>query len=141
MKITHIGASTVGRLQFNDLGKEFKGGVTPDEQFIALDYQESMYLPDSGWVLRSAQKGDIKKYVDAGYLQVDDVQTLANNAEYTIEHDFNYAPQVTAVKAVTTTFVQCLYGTDYTAITNAALTETVFKNVSGGTLDFVIHAT
>jgi len=140
MKITNVGSAGSGRLLFNDLGKEIKG-VAPDEQHIALSPGNSVYLPDSGWILRSAQKGDIKRYVDAGLLQVDDVETIVNAATFTIEHDFNYVPTVTAVKADGVTWVQCVNGTDFTAVTNALLTETVFTNTSGGDLDFIIHIT
>jgi hypothetical protein len=140
MKIKHIGPSTSGRLLFNDLGKVTKG-VAPDEQHIALDYLESLYLPDSGEVLFSAQKGDIKRYAGAGLLEVNEPKTLANAAALTMIHNFNYVPNVTAVKKSGVTWIQAVCGVDYTAVTNAALTETVFTNISGGALDFIIRIT
>jgi len=73
-------------------------------------------------------------------LQVGDVETIANAGTLTITHNFNYVPTVNAVKD-DTGWVQAVNGTDYTAVTNAALTETVFTNVSGGELDFIINVT
>ena len=140
MKIKHVGSPTSGRLLFNDLGKVTKG-VAPDEQHVALDPGASLYLPDSGEVLFSAQKGDIKRYAGAGLLEVNEPKTLANAASLTIVHGFNYVPNVTAVKKSGVTWIQAAAGTDFRAVTDALLTETIFTNISGGALDFIIRIT
>ena len=126
------------RLLFNDIGKITKG-VSPQEQFIALDAGESVYLPNSKEVCYSATTGDARKYEDASLLDVNDIESLANDAELTITHNFKFVPTLSVSKKVSTDWVEAVPGTDYTATTNAALTETVIKNISGGTLDFYIN--
>lgn len=128
----------IERLTFNDLGKDVRG-VAPEEKHIALDPGESIYLLNSSGVLYSAMSGDARKYEDAGLLDINDIVALANNAELTITHNFMFVPPVAVSKKVATDWVGAIPGTDYTATTNAALTETVIKNISGGPLDFYVN--
>jgi len=137
MKFTANSANTE-RLLFNDLGKINKG-VSQQEQSIALDAGESVYLPNSLEVCYSATSGDARKYEDASLLDINDIETLANDAEMTIAHNFKFLPNVTVYKKVSTDWVEALVGTDYTATNNAAMTELVVKNISGGTLDLYVN--
>lgn len=139
MKFTAKTANT-RRLLFNDLGKVIKG-VAPDALplAIALDPGDSRYLANSGGVMFSAQIGDARKYEDASLLDINDIVNLANNAELAITHNFKYVPQMMVCKKVSTDWVEAVPGTDYTATTNAALTTTTIKNISGGTLDFYVN--
>ena len=137
MKFTAKTSNTT-RLLFNDLGKDVKG-VSPQEKFIALDAGDSVYLPDSSGVLYSAMEGDARRYEDNNLLDVNDIENLANAATYVVQHNFNYVPTVSVSKKVGSDWHQALVGTDYTAVTNAALTQTTITNVSGGTLDFYIR--
>ena len=56
-----------------------------------------------------------------------------------ITHNFKIVPGVQVSKKVATDWVEAVPGTDYTATTNAALTITTIKNISGGSLDFYIN--
>ena len=139
MKFAAKSSNTV-RLTFNDLGNVIKG-VAPDAvpNMLALDAGEAVYLANTSGVLYSSQYGDARKYEDASLLDINDIVSLANNAELTITHNFKFIPQLVVLKKVATDWVQALIDTDYTATTNAALTETVIKNISGGTLDFYVN--
>jgi len=131
-------SGNTSRLLFNDLGKINKG-VSPQEQGVALDAGESIYLPNSLEVCYSATSGDARKYEDGSLLDINDISSLANNAELTITHNFKFLPTITVYKKVGSDWVEALVGTDYTATNNAALTELVIKNISGGTLDFYVN--
>lgn len=126
------------RLLFNDIGKITKG-VSPQEQFVALDAGESVYLPNALDVCYSATSGDARKYEDASLLDINDVVSLADAAELTVAHNFKFIPTISVSKKVATDWVEALVATDYTATTNAAMTETVIKNISGGTLEFYVN--
>ena len=128
------------RLTFNDLGYVIKG-VSTDAvpNMLALDAGESVYLANTSGVLYSSQYGDARKYEAASLLDVNDIVTLANNAELTITHNFKFIPQISVSKDVAGSWVGAVAGTDYTATTNAALTETKIKNISGGSLKFYVN--
>ena len=132
--------SNISRLTFNDLGYVIKG-VSTDAvpNMIALDAGESVYLANTSGVLYSAQYGDARKYENAGLLDVNDIVALANNAELTITHNFKFIPQISVSKLVGGVWVGALVGTDFSATTNALLTETKIKNISGGALTFYVN--
>ena len=72
---------------------------------------------------------DAKKYKDAGLLRVNDLVPAAGTLVAT--HNFNFVPVVTVSKLVGGAWVAALVGTDYTATTNAAMTETTVVNLAG----------
>ena len=131
MKFTAKSANTKN-LSFNDLGKDVKG-VSPQEKSITLKPGQSVYLPDQSGVLYSATKGDAKKYAAAGLLDIND--SIAIGGTLVATHNFNIVPTVSAAKQVGVTWVAALVGTDYTATTNAAMTETTIVNLSGAVLN------
>ena len=126
------------RLTFNDLGKDVRG-VAPEEKHIALDPGESIYMLNSSGVLFSAMAGDARRYEDASLLDINDIVTLANSAELTITHNFKFIPPISVSKMTKAGWVQAINGTEYTATTDAALSVTTIKNISGGPLDFYVN--
>ena len=124
MKITNLTTET---LEFNDLGSHIKG-VSLVIRDIKLSAGASKYLVETGEVLLSAQEGDIKRFVAAGKLSIND--TVAVGATLTAVHNFNYIPTVSVSKVSGANFVPAL-AADYTATTNAALTTTVVVNLAG----------
>jgi hypothetical protein len=123
--------SNTSVLHFNDLGADIKG-VSLQEKGIALSPGQSVYLPDQSGVLYSATKGDAKRYAAAGLLDIDD--SVAIGATVVLTHNFNIIPKVSVAKYVGVTWVAALVGTDYTATTNAAKTQTTIVNISGAIL-------
>ena len=120
-------AGNTERLLFNDLNKITKG-VSPDDRHVALNPGDSIYLPDDGSSF-SAIAGDAHRYAAAGLLEIND--TIAIGATLVITHNFGITPTVSVVKAAGATWVAALVGTDYTATTNAAMTQTTIVNLSG----------
>ena len=133
MKFKNEGTKELG---FNDLGSEIKG-VSPTARNVVLREGDEVYLPETGNVLLSAQKGDAKRYSDASELSVNDTVSLANAAVKTITHNFNYLPVVTV--AILDTDWRVATTAEVEVRTNADLTETTVKNVSGATADFMIR--
>jgi hypothetical protein len=129
MKFTAKSANTK-RLMFNDLGKDVKG-VSPQEKNIALNPGASVYLPDQSGVLYSATKGDAKKFAAAGLLDIND--TIAIGGTLVATHNFNIVPTISASKDAAGTWIPAL-AADFTAVTNAAMTETTIANLSGALL-------
>jgi hypothetical protein len=136
MKLKHIGST--GKLEFNDLGKVVKG-VSPQEQSIALDPTESIYLPDGQDVMYSAQFGDAKKYKSAGLVAVNETVTIADAATLVITHNFCFIPKVTIARDNQGDWEDISFlATDLvTVITDAAMLETTITNISGG--DLTLH--
>ena len=136
MKITSI-SSENKRLELNDFGLETKG-VSPQGRKFALNKDDSAYLVETGEVLLSFQRGDAKRFLDAGEVTHNDVVSLAAGATFDVEHDFNFLPNTVVAKLVATDWVQ-VYDDTATATTNAAMDTTTVENVSGATETFQIR--
>ena len=137
MKITSLVAS--GVLTFNDFGQYIKG-VSPISRSIRLNPGESIYLVETGDVLLSAQAGDIKRFVDAGKLSVNDrALAVADSASVTVAHGFGYIPNVTVVLDPTGTPTAAIEGTDIVTTHNVAYTETYVQNITGAPADIDIR--
>lgn len=98
------------------------------------------YLPDTSEVLRSAQKGDIKKLLDAGMIETDDVVNLAaagnQGDSIVINHNLGYLPDVRVYKQVSQTWVDATGVMDI--VHNAAFTSTTISNPTAFALTFLI---
>ena len=136
MKITSV-SSEETRLTFNDFGQEIKG-VSPQGRKFAMNKDDSAYLVETGEVLLSFQRGDAKRFLDAGEVSHNDVVSLAGGATFEIEHGFNFLPNVVIAKQDSTDWIQ-VYDDTATATTNEAMDTTIVENVSGGTLTFQIR--
>jgi|GEM_PF-5309493 len=137
MKITSLVAK--GVLTFNDLGKVIKG-VSPIERSIRLNPGDSLYLQDTSEVLLSAQSGDIRRYVDAGKLSVNDrALTVADSATVTVEHNFGIIPNVTVIVDPTGTPTEAVVGTDVVITHDTSYNTTTVQNTTGGAADFDIR--
>ena len=136
MKIKNLTTQT---LVFNDFGKQIKG-VSPIDRAIRLDAGASLYLVETSEVLLSAQSGDIKRFKDAGKLQVNDrFAAVANNASVSIDHNFGFVPQVSVVKDPAGAADAAIIGTDVTFSHDAAYNVTTVTNISGGALTFDVR--
>ena len=133
MKITSLVAS--GVLEFNDLGSVMKG-VSPILRDIKLNPGESKYLLNTSDVLLSAQAGDIKRFLDAGKISINDRSlALADAGTIVIAHNFGFVPNVVVVKDVTGTPTNAIVGTDVDVTHDLDYNTTTVTNISGGALD------
>jgi hypothetical protein len=138
MKLTNIALE--GKLEFNDLGSYTKG-VSPQPIFVNLNPGDAVYLPDSGEAMFSAQAGDAHRYAKAGLLAVNETVTLGAAATYTINHNFGFLPRVTVARLNAGHWQDCGFDVVATvsAVSNAAMTQTVITNVSAGGLTLHIR--
>jgi roadblock/LC7 domain-containing protein len=138
MKFKNISAVS-STLEISDCGTYVKG-ITPQQRFVNLKQGDSVYLPDGSDVMYSAQAGDAHRYAAAGVVAVNDTVQLANAAAYTIAHNFNFLPKVTVAYNNGGVWEDCGFETGKVTVkTNAAMTQTVITNVSGGALTLHIR--
>ena len=136
MKIKNLSTQT---LFFNDFGKQIKG-VSPVDRSIRLDAGASLYLVETSEVLLSAQSGDIKRFKDAGKLELNDRFTaVADDASVSIDHNFGFVPQVSIVKDPAGAADAAVIGTDVTVSHDAAYNVTTITNISGAALTFDVR--
>jgi hypothetical protein len=76
---------------------------------IYLGPGRSVYLPNTSEVVRSAYKGELRKWADHGVVELEDVVDLDASGgpddSVTLTHDFGLPPQVFVLKQVSTTWV------------------------------------
>ncbi len=100
----------------------------------------SKYLPDTSEVVRSAMRGDIKKFKDAGKITLDDQVDLAAdgdpNDSVVLSHNLGYLPDVRVYKKVGNTWVDATGVMDI--VHNAAFTTTTISNPTAFALTFLI---
>ena len=107
MKVTNIFTIT---LYFNDLRLTHASQVESrpgEDQYLKPGY--SVYLPNTSEVLRSAYKGDLRKWKNKGYITLEDTDTLAANGglgdHIALVHNFGLPPSVYVLKQVGVTWV------------------------------------
>jgi hypothetical protein len=135
MKITNV--STI-RIYLHDLrfiAQAQTEGRQGEDRY--LNPGQSVYLPNTTEVIRSAFKGDLRKWRDNGIITLEDNVTLAGGANVVLNHNFGLPPDVSVVKAVGPTWVDAT-GT-FNAVHNAAFTTTTITNTTGGALTFLIR--
>lgn len=96
-----------------------------------------VYLPNTSEVVRSAFKGDLRRWRDMGIVELEDTVTLASGANIVLTHDFGLPPIVAVQKQVTTTWVDAT-GT-FDAVHNDDFTTTTITNTTGGSLTYFIR--
>lgn len=104
----------------------------------------SVYLPNTSQVLRSAYDGDLRAWLEAGVVELEDTVTLAGGASVTLQHNFGYAPVVHVLKKVGLTWVDATGTYDAVHSVTPGLTPQVFvsveiTNTTGGPLNFYIR--
>ena len=136
MKVTNL--STTKTLYFTDL-KLIRQSLTeanPTEEFY-LSPSTSKYLPNTSEVIRSAYKGHLRKWADAGLISLEDVVEIESGNDYDIVHNLYVAPGVYILKQVGETWVDATGTVDI--VHNAAFTTVTITNVSGSDLTFLIR--
>lgn len=138
MKVTNISTKKIYLKDLKFLGQSQTEGRRGEDCYIAAG--ASKYIPDTSEVLRSAQKGDLKKWKDAGIISLDDTVNLAANGnpgdEVTITHNLGYLPDVRVYKQVGQTWVDATGVMDITH--NAAFTTTTIGNPTAFALTYLI---
>ncbi len=110
-----------------------------------LGPSQSVYLPDTSDVLRSAQKGDLFQFSKAGKVRLNDSIALAAapgpGSSVTLLHGLGYIPHVIVVKKVmvgpVVTWVDATGTLDI--VHNATFTETTLTNTVALPIEFLIR--
>ncbi len=135
MKVTNLSAI---RLYLHDLrfvAQAQTEGRHGEDRY--LNPGAFVYLPNTSEVVRSAFKGDLRRWSDMGIVKLEDEVTLTTGSSVVLNHDFGLPPTVSVMKQVTTTWVDAT-GT-YNAVHNADFTTTTITNTTAGTLTFFIR--
>lgn len=138
MKVTNVSTKKIYLKDLKFLGQSQTEGRRGEDVYIAAG--ASKYLPDTGEVVRSAQKGDLKKWKDAGVITLDDTVALAASPgpgnSVVITHNLGFLPDVRVYKQVTTTWVDATGVVDI--IHNASFTTVTISNPTAFALTFLI---
>lgn len=135
MKITNVSALRISLADLRLAPEAQTVGQRGEDHY--LQPGASIYLPDTGEVLRSVTKGDIRKWINNGTITINDVLTLANNTGATLTHGLGYPPSVLVLKQVGSTWVDAT-GT-YDMVHNLGFTALTITNVSGVQLTLTVR--
>lgn len=135
MKVTNLTPATIYLDDLKITNPSQGSGRRGEDRYIGAN--ASKYLPNTSEVLRSAISGDIRRFVDAGKMSVEDVTTLAPNGSIILTHNFHFPPGVVVLKQVDDVWVD---GTGTVDIAhNATFTEVELINTTAFTITFLIR--
>lgn len=138
MKVTNVSTKKIYLKDLRVTHESLTEGRRGEDVYIAAG--ASKYLPDTSDVMRSAQKGDIKKWKDAGVVTTDDQVNLAATGNpgdsVVLTHNLGYLPDVRVYKQVAATWVDATGVVDI--VHNAAFTTTTISNPTAFALTVLI---
>ncbi len=135
MKITNVSDK---RIYLSDLRISHEGQTVGNRGGdYYLQPGSHVYVPDTGDVLRSAQKGNLRKWVDLGVVELNDRATLIPSGTVVVEHDLGYMPLVLVFKEVGDTWFDVTRSFDI--VHDAGFTVTTVVNATGSTLDVLVR--
>lgn len=142
MKVTNISANPIYLRDLKFVPQAQTEGRRGEDRYIAPGGH--VYLPDSSQVLRSAYNGDLRAWLEAGVVALDDTVTLTSGDSVTLTHNFGFAPGVHVLKKVGADWVDATGTYDAVHIVKIGLTPQVFEgvtitNTTGGSLNFHIR--
>jgi hypothetical protein len=129
VKVTNISTST---LYLDDLRITHASQVEArkgEDRYLGPG--QGIYLPNTSEVLRSAYKGDLRKWRELGVVELEDTDTLNAGASVVLLHNFGFAPVVYVLKQVGSTWVDATGTVD--VVHNQAFTQTTVTNTLGVT--------
>ena len=139
MKVKNVSAGEIFLKDLRIIKQAQNENRQGEDQYLAPG--ASVYLPNTDPVIRSAYKGDLKKWRDAGVIALEDTDTLAANGSpgdtIVLTHDFGLPPVVYILKQVGPTWVDATGTVD--VVHNAAFTTTTITNTTLGALTFFIR--
>jgi hypothetical protein len=138
MKVTNVSTKKIYLKDLRVTHESLTEGRRGEDVYIAAG--ASKYLPDTSDVMRSAQKGDIKKWKDAGVVTTDDQVVLAATGNpgdsVVLTHSLGYLPDVRVYKQVGATWVDATGVVDI--VHNNAFTTTTISNPTAFALTVLI---
>ena len=146
MKITNISSNPIYLRDLKFVPQAQTEGRRGEDRYLAPG--GSVYLPTTSQVLRSAYDGDLRAWLEAGIVRLDDLVNLAANGNpgdtVTLTHNLGYAPPVFVLKKVGVTWVDGTGTFDAVHNVTPGITPQVFvsvaiTNTTAGALDFLIR--
>ena len=97
----------------------------------------SVYVPNTSEVIRSAFKGDLRKWRDQGIIELEETISIDASETVTLNHNLGLPPSVNITKQVGDTWVDAT-GT-FNAVHNIDFTAVGITNTTSGTLGYFIR--
>jgi len=135
VKVTNISQGTLHLRDLKFTPASQTEGRRGEERYLGAGH--SVYLPNTSEVLRSVLSGDIKAFLAAGKLKLEDSQLINNGASVVLNHGFGFPPSVYVLKKVSSNWVDATGTVDI--VHNETFTQTSITNVSGAALTFYIR--
>ena len=139
MKVKNISTQTLYLEDLKTTREAQTEGRRGENQYLGPG--KSVYLQNTSEVLRSAYQGDLRAWMDKGYIELEDKVTLDANGgpsdTVVLSHNFGSPPVVYALKQVGATWVD---GTGTVDVTHDDMfTETTVTNTTAFALTFLIR--
>ena len=128
MKVTNISSGTLYLRDLKITKEAQTQGRRGEEQYLGAG--QSVYLPNTSEVLRSAHSGDLSGFKARGLVTLEDQVTLAASGgadSVVLTHGFGFAPVVYVLKQVGPNWVDATGTIDITH--NSAFTTVTVANV------------
>ena len=139
MKVKNISTSSILLHDLRIIKQSQTENRPGEDRYLAAG--ASIYLPNTDPVIRSAYKGDLRKWRDAGVVELEDKDTLAANGApgdtVVLSHNLGLPPVVYVLKQVGPTWVDATGTVDISH--NATFTTTTITNTTVGALTFLIR--
>lgn len=146
MKVTNISSNGIYLKDLRFTPQALTEGRRGEDRYLGAG--ASTYLPNTSQVLRSAIAGDLRAWLEAGVVTLEDFAELSANGDpgdsVTLEHDFGFAPIVYVLKSVGATWVDATGTVDIVHNVTAGVTPQIFEsvtitNTTAGVLTFMIR--
>lgn len=146
MKVTNISSGPIYLRDLKFVPQAQTEGRRGEDRYLAPG--GFVYLPNTSQVIRSAYDGDLRAWLEAGVVELDDTVNLAANGApgdaVTLTHNFGYAPTVSVLKKVGITWVDATGTFDAThsvvpGISQPVFTSVIITNTTAGALNFHIR--
>lgn len=146
MKVTNISTTTIYLKDLKFVPQAQSEGRRGEDRY--LQPGASVYLPNTSQVIRSAFDGDLRAWLQAGVVALEDTHTLSANGDpgdsVTLTHDFGFPPAVYVLKKVGTDWVDATGTFDVVqnvlpGFTAQIFTSVTITNTTAGALDFLIR--
>ena len=146
MKVTNISSGTLYLKDLKFVPQSQNEGRRGESRYISPG--NSVYLPNTSQVLRSASEGDLRAWRDAGVVELEDTDLLAANGApgdaVTHTHNFGYPPAGYVLKQVGATWVDATGTVDVVHNVVPGSSPQVFQsvtvtNTTAGALTFLVR--
>ena len=139
MKVTNLSAARIYLRDLKSVHQAQTEGRRGEDRYLGPG--QSVYLPNTSEVLRSAISGDLRKFQSHGIVSIEDTVDLdasgGANDSVVLTHDFGFPPGISVLKQVGPLWVDATGTIDVSH--NATFTQTTIANTTAFPLTFLIR--